>query len=985
MEEGGRWRCISAAPVPEALRWDLIPERHLGLTSARTTARWATATAAVLLALVMLPAGGTTAAPLHSNVTGGPASSTPPAVSVAESGAPLSSGPAHPTSPAPAQTPSLLSSATQPGRLSLLGQAVPVRAARTQGPAPSGDPVTSAQAEAALSSAGSAYDGLAWEAAILAGFANTTPLRLPVATLLVNCSVTWNVNPQSNLYIPATPLSAPPGTSNAYFAYLASASLPNEFLFADVINGTAQVLFVVSNGPTCYLTDDDLAPIPPDVLDSPEVVDLGNDSGGAPFLERFESITREWEVGDLNGEPYWVLEYLSGCGSLYVDELDAYSGGMVVPVYEGPCIYQLTFAETGLPAGTLWTVTMGQLTSDTTSAQLPFSKTNGSYDFVAGAPGFAASQNGSGTAIVAGAGTEVVVHFEPLPGYYAVTFAAEGLPVGYWWYLGVSAENGTLWFVETNGTSVVVDLANGIYTFWAYAAGYSFGPDTGPVTVAGAPLVQPVPFESEQGILVTFDQTGLPASGLWVVGLRNTSFTFTWGPYAWFYLAPGRYSFSVATYAGGFVPSPSRGTLTVRSAPITVDIVFHLRSDYRAVTFTESGLPTGAAFNVSLVAANATVESGTAGSTIAYAPLGTFEFRVDPVFGYVATPSSGVVRVRGTGLSVAISFAPAAMYTVVFAESGIASETGWTVELAGMTDSATGPAVSEMAFPVGNGSHPFTVSVEQFYRPVPASGAVEVSGANVSVPVAFRPLPPTYPVVFEQTGTFVYSGWSLRLNGTPALGSSLFSAADLPNGTYPYLLSPGRGQQVEGIPPAGNVTVDGAGIEIAFSLVRAPNYGIGFQEAGLPHGLRWCVDLQGWSECSTSGHLRYPRLSPGTYEYSVLPVPGQTLTVRADGTVLPSSGTITITDASRSIHLRFDHPYSVVFTESGLPPGTNWSVRVDGVSYYSTGATLSVELPNGTYAYHLDAVPGYRATGSPSRIVVDGAGTSVTVDYLARA
>ena len=68
--------------------------------------------------------------------------------------------------------------------------------------------------------------------------------------------------------------------------------------------------------------------------------------------------------------------------------------------------------------------------------------------------------------------------------------------------------------------------------------------------------------------------------------------------------------------------------------------------------------------------------------------------------------------------------------------------------------------------------------------------------------------------------------------------------------------------------------------------------------------------------------------------------------------------------------------YSVAFTESGLPPGTSWSVTLGGSTVPSTSSAITFVEPNGTYAYTVGAVSGYSASPSSGSIMVSGSNPS---------
>ena len=74
--------------------------------------------------------------------------------------------------------------------------------------------------------------------------------------------------------------------------------------------------------------------------------------------------------------------------------------------------------------------------------------------------------------------------------------------------------------------------------------------------------------------------------------------------------------------------------------------------------------------------------------------------------------------------------------------------------------------------------------------------------------------------------------------------------------------------------------------------------------------------------------------------------------------------------------------YNATFTETGLPVGTNWSVKIaflgcgcDGVhgTFTTNGNTLTVGLTNGTYRYTVLRLPNYFSADSKGLINVSGA------------
>jgi hypothetical protein len=62
-------------------------------------------------------------------------------------------------------------------------------------------------------------------------------------------------------------------------------------------------------------------------------------------------------------------------------------------------------------------------------------------------------------------------------------------------------------------------------------------------------------------------------------------------------------------------------------------------------------------------------------------------------------------------------------------------------------------------------------------------------------------------------------------------------------------------------------------------------------------------------------------------------------------------------------------PYNVTFVESGLAPGTSWSVTFNGVPQASTSTSISFTVPNGDYAYSVSVPSGYTSPSTLSGTV----------------
>ncbi len=186
-----------------------------------------------------------------------------------------------------------------------------------------------------------------------------------------------------------------------------------------------------------------------------------------------------------------------------------------------------------------------------------------------------------------------------------------------------------------------------------------------------------------------------------------------------------------------------------------------------------------------------------------------------------------------------------------------------------------------------------------------------------------------------------------------------------------------------------------------------PTYNVTFNETGLAADTNWSVSVfGGWSwnlefrgfwgwghgfgrfhgSNTTSVVLA---LANGTYWYHVNPVPGYNVTSNA-------SGTLTVSGASpAAVNVTFAAipTYTVTFSETGLPSGTNWSVGLSrawgwgdgfwgGRNFATTNDTsLSFALPNGSYFYRAATIPGYGVQGG-SWGTFNVSGAAVSIDLV---
>ncbi len=157
-----------------------------------------------------------------------------------------------------------------------------------------------------------------------------------------------------------------------------------------------------------------------------------------------------------------------------------------------------------------------------------------------------------------------------------------------------------------------------------------------------------------------------------------------------------------------------------------------------------------------------------------------------------------------------------ATYSVGITESGLPSGTAWSVTFAGVTEggSAGGISLSEE-----NGSYGWSATPVPGYVVSPASGVLNVSGSNESIPLTFTQV--TYSVEFESSGLPASTAWTVTVAGV-AHSSSTDGPITItePNGTYAYTVTAVAGYN--DTPENGSITVVGQSQEVGIGFFATP-------------------------------------------------------------------------------------------------------------------------------------------------------------------
>ncbi|MCI4331074.1 MAG: YncE family protein [Thermoplasmata archaeon] len=235
---------------------------------------------------------------------------------------------------------------------------------------------------------------------------------------------------------------------------------------------------------------------------------------------------------------------------------------------------------------------------------------------------------------------------------------------------------------------------------------------------------------------VTFVESGLPQHTTWSVALNGSGMTGS-NPTLSFSEVNGSYSFSVSPVTG-YAPTPSSGPVVVSGKAVNVSVAFAaIASGPYAVTFTETGLPAGSTWQVTL---NGSTQSTSTTGTTFTEPNGMYAYTVFALIDYAPIPSHGNVSVAGSALTQAIVFYE--VYPLAFAQMGLPPGTNWSATLTPtqppavillVPSGATGvtrwsDGASTIKFSVSNGTYSYTTSAAGHSS---TPGSVTVSGQSL--------------------------------------------------------------------------------------------------------------------------------------------------------------------------------------------------------------------------------------------------------------
>ncbi len=435
---------------------------------------------------------------------------------------------------------------------------------------------------------------------------------------------------------------------------------------------------------------------------------------------------------------------------------------------------------------------------------------------------------------------------------------------------------------------------------------------------------------------VNVTASGLPGDTSWWLNLTNGPSFSSSGPHLQFVEPNGSYAYTAQSQDRAL--GTQGGTISVNGAPLAVELSF-AQPTY-SVTMSAPGLPSGTSWSVEVDGQN---ESTTTGSLSFLLPNGTFSYAASAEAGLVG-PTSGNFTVDGSPLDVSVPYYPTLGPFASF----------------GVTMNYTDP---ELVLPV--------VANETVVVLFAGSNDGGAPSTEISVDGVSEPFSTDQLISGEFGPNQALTGVYVLNVSTP--GNVSFSVAAYAPGDHPQLL-------------AAAVLNPGYWIAGLGSAVGAPSATLGLPDGGATY--LYAGAGAGGGHLSTVGQLlgtTEPLGGDGQVDQTFLATSGDPNATVSN--VLGVGNTVGISGVEVSA-------YPVVFEQSGLPPGTNWSVTVSPadeirggsdptspeVVLTSNNSTEQIDLPNGSYVYS-PASSDPEVAASNGTFAVNGSGLAVPVEF----
>lgn len=696
-------------------------------------------------------------------------------------------------------------------------------------------------------------------------------------------------------------------------------------------------------------------------------------------------------------------------------------------------VNSITFTSSGLPSGTIWSVSVNGISESSSASTVTFYEPSGTYTYQVGTTPNFASNVSSGSIIISGKELSQYIFIGWIRSAYTVTIQQSGLPTGDLWSFSTSGR-----VYSSKSGSLSLNLKNGTYGFTAIPpSGFSVTPGHGNFTVSGSNLQIVLYFmKKNAGGYEMYNNDSIPISndGIFWSGqmISSGSQVFLSGGNGLISASnngtslkqiingnDGYYSFVQASdssiYIGGNWYMPAGG-VTLQRYYEGNDTLQNLAGSL-PVSWTTRGTGTSL---VSMAEGDSTlflVESpgGSSSQNLQTGIIKDGQFiNLTSRFGSI-TGRSAVIYGNGTFLLLLSN--EAFLYTVStnstiklgnvnpYVSNGVDGAAQFGTFANGSFYFFNGTELSEL--PSGNMAPRNIATVNSPYFVQNLSGSVYVGnqsgdGTNISV-LSGSSLMHVLTIggqitdMSDHHGYYIVSGTDMQtfspiltyygkldnisLNTVGISGKTW--SLEFDNITYRVqsgnvsLVVPQSIGQMTVLPPPGYSTIGSLAIPLSYGLFSTFKLSIPFtKEATYPVDFTENGLPEGQSWNVSVGGFTYSSISG----YLNVSLPSGTYSysiISPSGYVpVPSQGSFTVLGSSSVVHVEINFTsadtYNVVFHENGLLSGTAWNVTLNGQSLTSTGTTAAFNIMKGTYQYTVGSVPGYENTVISGTIDVNG-------------
>ncbi|MGC8515884.1 MAG: protease pro-enzyme activation domain-containing protein [Thermoplasmata archaeon] len=388
-------------------------------------------------------------------------------------------------------------------------------------------------------------------------------------------------------------------------------------------------------------------------------------------------------------------------------------------------------------------------------------------------------------------------------------------------------------------------------------------------------------------------------------------------------------------------------------------------SSYYTENISETGLPKGTMWHMWIAGIIYSSDSSYFDIPI---PTGAYNYSIYSP-GYNSSPSQGTIFMNGEGGFLHINFSPVE-YGVEMEISGLPPGTPWYLNISnGQSFRSTN---STLSFSEPNGSYSYTVSAgNKLYSTNSSAGMFTVSGGHLSISITFKEV--TYLLRIEEQGLPDGILWSFILDGKNLSSTQNALSILEANGTYSYTIetpiNAGIGTRYVSSESSGSITINGKNAYLNFSYHEQYYLTIVVN----PSNGGSVLPPSGWY--NTGYSITINALANGSFIFKSWSGTG-------NGSYSGKNNSSTITmNSPVTEQANFIELYSITFTESGLPNATIWYVNTsNGQSYSSSGTSISVHMPNGSYSYTI-ATEDKEYSAKGGLFIVNGSGMEVNIKF----